>query len=127
MRALSLACVTGATGCAKPVPMILLTFAAAVLAPLIPPQIARDLRCVAIIGTAANPAWAKDGAHYTAIVGANAMDATGQTRESVRDLILQQVKIVRANKVSATETSDCVSQMRARIALESVVAENQPS
>jgi hypothetical protein len=98
--------------------MILIALAAATSAPLLPPEIARDLRCVAIIGVARDPALAKDGALYTAIVGANAMDATGQSREAVRDLILAQVRIIQKIKPVPAESITCVTQMRARIALE---------
>lgn len=97
--------------------MILFALAAA---SLLPPEIARDLRCVAIIGVARDQALAKEGALYTAIVGANAMDATGQNREAVRDLILAQVKIVRAKKSTSAETTTCITQMRARNAIEGV-------
>jgi hypothetical protein len=101
--------------------MILIAFAVAVAAaPLLPPEIARDLRCVAIIGVMRDPALAKDGALYTAIVGANAMDATRQSREAIRDLILAQATRVRATKPSPGEVATCTTQMRARIALERV-------
>ncbi len=99
--------------------MILIALAAAT-APLLPPEIARDLRCVAIIGVSQNPALAKDGALYTAIVGAGAMDATGQSREAVRDLIFAQVRIIRKTKPSAAESAGCTTQMRARIVLEGI-------
>jgi hypothetical protein len=99
--------------------MILLALAAATSL-LLPPEIARDLRCVAIIGVARDPLLAKDGSLYTAIVGAAAMDATGQSREAVRDLIFAQVRIVRKTKPGAAESTTCITQMRARIALESV-------
>jgi hypothetical protein len=99
--------------------MILIALAVAT-APLLPPEIARDLRCVAIIGVSRDPALAKDGALYTAIVGANAMDATGQSREVVRDLIFEQVRIIRKVKPVAAEATSCTTQMRARIALEGV-------
>ena len=97
--------------------MILLALAAA---SLLPPEIARDMRCVAIIGLARNPALAKEGALFTAIVGANAMDATGQSRDAVRDLILAQVRIIRKTKPAPDELTTCTTQMRARIALEGV-------
>lgn len=97
--------------------MILIVLAAAT-APLLPPALARDLRCVAIIGTARELALARDGALYTAIVGAEVMDATGATREAVRDVILQQVRIVRAAKPAVTETTACIAQMKARVAIE---------
>lgn len=99
--------------------MFLIALAAAA-APLLPPEIARDLRCVAIIGIARDPALASDGALYTAIVGARAMDATGQSREAVRDLIFDQVRIVRKTTPAPEEVMTCTTQMRARIALENV-------
>jgi hypothetical protein len=99
--------------------MVLIALAAAT-APLLPPEIARDLRCVAVIGVAREPALAKDGALYTAIVGAGAMDATGQSREAVRDLIFAQVRLVRKTKPAPVEIATCTKQMRARIALEAV-------
>lgn len=97
--------------------MILIALAAAT-APLLPPALARDLRCVAVIGVARDSALAKDGALYTAIVGAEAMDATGSTRETVREMMLAQVKIVRAVKPKKDELVACTSQMKARIAIE---------
>ncbi len=99
--------------------MILIVLAAAT-APLLPPEIARDLRCVAIIGVGGDPALASDGALYAAIVGAGAMDATGQSREAVRDLIFDQVRLVRKMLPSTAEVTTCITQMRARIALEVV-------
>lgn len=99
--------------------MILFTLAA-VTAPLLPPEIARDLRCVAVIGVSRDAALASDGALYTAIVGAGAMDATGQSRETVRDLIFEQVRIVRKTAPVPSEVTTCTTQMRARIALENV-------
>ena len=99
--------------------MILIALAAAT-APLLPPEIARDIRCVAIIGVAGDPAKAKEGALYAAIVGAQAMDATGQSRESIRDLFFGQVRIVRKVKPTSEEANRCITQMRARIALEGV-------
>lgn len=99
--------------------MILIALAAAA-APLLPPEIARDLRCVAIIGVARDPALAADGALYAAIVGASAMDATGQSREAVRDLIFDQVRIVRKTVPTPQEVMACTTQVRARIALEKI-------
>lgn len=99
--------------------MMLIALAAAT-APLLPPEIARDLRCVAIIGVDRDPALAEDGALYAAIVGAGAMDATGQSREAVRDLIFGQVRIVRKAVPAPAEVATCTTQMRARIALENV-------
>lgn len=101
--------------------MILIALAAAT-APLLPPEIARDLRCVAVIGVGRDPALLKDGAVYAAIVGANAMDATGRSREAVRDLIYDQVRIVRKIGPLQAEVATCVTQMRARIALENTAA-----
>jgi hypothetical protein len=95
--------------------MILIALAAAAL---LPPDIARDMRCVAVIAVKRDPAQAKDGAFYTAIVGADAMDATGQSREAVRDMILAQVKIVRAAKPAQNEISTCTRAMKARVAIE---------
>ena len=99
--------------------MILIALAA-VTAPLLPPEIARDLRCVAIIGVARDAELASEGALYAAIVGASAMDTTGQSREVVRDLIFDQVRIVRKAAPVAAEVTTCITQMRARIALENV-------
>lgn len=105
--------------CANGQRMILFALAAAT-APLLPPEIARDLRCVAIIGVARDPALFSEGALYAAIVGARAMDATGQSREAVRDLIFDQVRIIRKVTPAAAEVTTCTTQMRARIALEGV-------
>ena len=99
--------------------MILIALAAAT-APLLPPEIARDLRCVAIIGVGRDPGLASEGALYAAIVGAHAMDATGQSREAVRDLIFDQVRIIRKTAPAPVETITCTTQMRARIALEKI-------
>lgn len=99
--------------------MILIALAAAT-ALLLPPDIARDMRCVAVIAVNRNPALASDGAFYTAIVGAEAMDATGQSREAVRDMILNQVKIVRAAKPGQSEITNCTRAMKARVAIERV-------
>ena len=95
--------------------MILIALAAAAL---LPPDIARDMRCVAVIAVKRDPAQAQDGAFYTAIVGADAMDATGRSREAVRDLILAQVKIVRAAQPDPTEVTNCTRAMKARVAIE---------
>ena len=92
--------------------------ALAVAAALLPPDIVRDMRCVAVIGVRRDPALAQDGAFYTAIVGADAMDATGQSREAVRDMILHQVKIVRATKPGQGEITACIRAMKARVAIE---------
>lgn len=80
-----------------------------------PPDIARDIRCVAILGVTATPALASDGRRYTAIVGADAMDATGQSREIVRDLILAQVRHVRAERPDEAAVKGCTAQMHARL------------
>jgi hypothetical protein len=99
--------------------MILIALAAAT-APLLPPALARDLRCVAVIGIARNPALAKDGAYYAAIVGAEIMDATGQSREAVRDMMLGEAKALNAKVAlpSGPQREACIRQMRARIAIE---------
>jgi hypothetical protein len=99
--------------------MILLALAAAT-APLLPPALARDMRCVAVIGIARDPALAKEGAYYTAIVGADIMDATGQSREIVRDMFLREAKALNAKAAlpSGPQRQSCVQQMRARIAIE---------
>jgi hypothetical protein len=101
--------------------MTILAFAVAVAAPLLPPDIASDLRCVAVIAVNRDPALSSDGAFYTAIVGADAMDATGQSREAVRDMILSQVKIIRAASRDQTEIARCTRAMKARIAIERAV------
>lgn len=95
--------------------MMLLALAAAVL---LPPQTAQGLRCVAILALDRVGTQADDAAYYTAIIGAEAMDATGQSRETVRDLILAQVARVRATPPASTERSQCVREMKARVALE---------
>ena len=100
--------------------MILIALAVAASAPLLPPDIASDLRCVAVIAVHRDQALAADGAFYTAIIGADAMDATGQSREAVRDMILNQVKIVRTTKPGQTEIESCTRAMKARVAIERV-------
>ena len=100
--------------------MILIVLAVAASVPLLPPDIASDLRCIAVIAVHRDPALAADGAFYTAIIGADAMDATGQSREAIRDMILNQVKIVRAAKPGRTEIANCARAMKARVAIERV-------
>jgi hypothetical protein len=100
--------------------MIVIALAAAATAPLLPPALASDLRCVAVIGIARDPVLAKDGAYYTAIVGADIMDATGQSRETVRDMFLKEARRLNARAAlpSGPQRDACVRQMRARIAIE---------
>jgi hypothetical protein len=102
--------------------MILFALAAAT-APLLPPALARDMRCVAVIGIARDPALTKEGAFYTAIVGADIMDATGQSREMVRDMILREARTLNAKAAlpSGPQRVSCVQQMRARIAIEKAI------
>ena len=88
------------------------------VAVLMPPETARSLRCVAVLAVAPDAKSAPDAAFFTAIVGAEAMDATGQTRETVRDLIVDQVRRVRADPGARNERAACTAQMKARVALE---------
>ena len=78
------------------------------------------MRCVAVIGIARDPALSKDGAYFTAIVGADIMDAMGQSREMVRDMILREARALNAKVAlpSGPQRDSCVQQMRARIAIE---------
>jgi hypothetical protein len=103
--------------------MILIALAAAATPPLLSPALWLDLRCVAVIGMARDPALAKDGAYYTAIVGADIMDATGQSRETVRDMILREARTLNAKAAlpSGPQRVSCVQQMRARIAIEKAI------
>jgi hypothetical protein len=87
---------------------------------LFPPETTQGLRCVAVLAVNREQSRANDAAFYTAIVGAEAMDATGMTREAIRDYILDQVKIVRRNKAAKAEIDQCVVQMKARVAIERV-------
>jgi len=91
---------------------------AAAAVALLPPPTAEGLRCVAILAVRNDKAIADDAAFYTAIIGAEAMDATGQSREAVRDLILQQVAAVRAKPATAEETGQCIGRVKARVAIE---------
>jgi hypothetical protein len=100
--------------------MILIALAVVAAAPLLPPDIVSDLRCVAVLAVNRNPSLAADGAFYAAVVGADAMDASGRSREAVRDLILDQVKRIRAVPPVATEIESCTRAMKARIAIERV-------
>jgi hypothetical protein len=100
--------------------MMLIALATALAAPPLPPELTRDLRCIAIIGVARDQAMATDGALYTAIVGAAVMDTTGRSREAVRDLIFAQVRIIRKTPPAPAEVAACTTQMKARIALEAV-------
>jgi hypothetical protein len=109
--------VTGAMLCPKPAPMILFALTTALL---FPPETTQGLRCVAVLAVNREQSRANDAAFYTAIVGAEAMDATGMTREAIRDYILDQVKIVRRNKAGKAEIDQCVVQMKARVAIERV-------
>ena len=95
--------------------MLIFVLAAAATLPLLSPDLAQDLKCVAVLGVAADPALVRDGAEYAAIVGANVMDTTGLSREAVRDMILAEVRVVRARGVSSVERDACVRQMRDRI------------
>ena len=61
--------------------MILIALAAAAT-PLLLPEIARDLRCVAVLGVSGDASIAGQGAYFAAVVGADAMDATGLSREA---------------------------------------------
>jgi hypothetical protein len=98
--------------------MILIALATALL---VPPETSRGLRCVAVLAVDADRSRARDSALYTAIVGAEAMDATGMSREAVRDYILDQVRIVRRTKPVKFEIVQCVAQMKARVAMERAV------
>ena len=95
--------------------MILIALANAAL---VSPETARDLRCVAILAVAADRSLAKESAFYTAIVGAEAMDETGKTREAVRELIIAQVKFVRGHRPARVEVDACVTSMKSRVAIE---------
>ena len=95
--------------------MILALLAAAAL---MPPETARSLRCVAVLAVAPDARHAPDAAFFTAIVGAEAMDATGQTREAVRDLIVDQVRRARADPRAGNERAACTALMKARVAME---------
>ncbi len=89
---------------------------------LFPPETSRGLRCIAVLASARDPAIADDAGFYTAIVGAEAMDATGLPREAIRDTILDQVRIVRRIKATSIERDQCVARMKARVARERVHA-----
>ena len=95
--------------------MILIALTTALL---FPPETSQGLRCVAVLAVNREQSRANDAAFYTAIVGAEAMDATHMTREPVRDYILEQVKIVRRTGAGKAEIDQCVVQMRARVAIE---------
>jgi hypothetical protein len=99
--------------------MILIALTTALL---FPPESSRGLRCVAVLAVNGDKAQANDGAFYTAIVGAEAMDGTGMTREVVRDYILGQVRIVRRTKAGKAEIDQCIVQMKARVAIERATA-----
>jgi hypothetical protein len=98
--------------------MILIALTTALLFPL---ETSRGLRCVAVLAVKPDESRARDSALYTAIVGAEAMDATGLSREAVRDFIVNEVKIVRGTKVGKAEIDQCVAQMKARVAMERAV------
>lgn len=85
---------------------------------LLPPPTAQGLRCVAILATHNDRTIAEEAAYYTAIIGAEAMDATGQSREAVRDMILQQVVAIRAAPAARQEIAQCTGRMKARVAIE---------
>jgi hypothetical protein len=95
--------------------MILIALTTALL---FPPETSRGLRCVAVLAVNGGKAQANDGAYYTAIVGAEAMDTTGTTREVVRDYILDQVRVVRRTRAEKSEIDQCFVQMKARVAIE---------
>lgn len=91
----------------------------AAIAPLLPPvpdNLKRDLRCVAVLAVHNDPKLKKEGGYFAAMVGANIMDATGDTRESVREMMLDEAAAVRkGGKPKAAEVARCVSMMRTRI------------
>jgi hypothetical protein len=88
---------------------------------LFPPETSRGLRCVAVLAVNADRSRARDSALYTAIVGAEAMDATGMSREAVRDFILGEVAVVRRTRPPKFEIDQCIDQMKARVAMERAV------
>ena len=87
----------------------------------IPEALKRDLRCVVVIAIYGGPKLTKDGAFFSAIVGADIMDATEETRESVRETMLEEAAVVRkGGKPKPDTVAACTTQMRARIAVEGV-------
>jgi hypothetical protein len=97
--------------------MSLFLAASARLLPPVPDDLKRDLRCVAVLAVANDPALKKEGGYYAAIVGANIMDATGDTRESVREMMLDEAAAVRkGGKPKPAEVARCTAMMRTRIA-----------
>ena len=99
--------------------MMILFLAAIAPAPItIPEPLKRDLRCVVVIAIHGDPKLKNDGAYFSAIVGADIMDATKESRESVRETMLDEAAIVRkAGKPKPQTVAACTGQMRARIAL----------
>jgi hypothetical protein len=98
--------------------MLFFLAAIAPVPPAIPAILKSDLRCVAVLAVNADPKLKRDGAYYSAIVGADIMDATKETRESVREAMLEEAAAVRkSGKPRADTVAACIRQMRARIAL----------
>jgi hypothetical protein len=96
--------------------MMSLFFAAATAA-LPAADLKTDLRCVAVLGVYANPKLKEDGAYFAAIVGAEIMDATGKSREAVRDMMRAEAAAVRkAGGPRPAEISFCAKRAFSRIA-----------
>lgn len=97
--------------------MSLLLAAIAPVPPAVPADLRADLRCVAILAVHADPRLKADGAWFSAITGAAIMDATGETRESVREMLFDEVAAVRkAGRPLGAEVRRCTAAMRARVA-----------
>lgn len=102
-----------------------LALLAAAPAPL-PPERARQMRCVAVLGviafeqdrrTAAAlalPPLARDGARFAQVVGEAVVKDAGLSQEQVRDLILADVAAVqKSGALPVAEAEACVPIMRA--------------
>lgn len=98
----------------------MITLFAAAIAPVppsVPQDLQRDLHCVVVLAVHADPTLKKAGADFAAITGAAIMDATGETRESVREMILTEAAAVRAKgRPAAAEIVACSARMRAALA-----------
>jgi hypothetical protein len=109
--------------------MSLLIALAAAATSLPTPAQAQDIRCVAVLalvagqhrggaGSAADTRLRREGAEYAAIVGDDVMTHTGQTRERVRDEMLNAVRIVRRGAgLDPAQIDQCTRRMQARLAV----------
>jgi hypothetical protein len=100
-------------------------FLFALAAALLSPAQATEIRCVALlalvsteqargVGWSEYPPLARDGARFAGIVGEDVMNATGATREDVRDMIYAAARALKATPLDPPEVGRCVALMTTR-------------